>query len=184
MGAQGLIATDSNLFINIDSENASTSRYFAIAKDSTNQTSSVELLRLNESAALTVGTATTNGKIDVYGPVARTGCPTGMVSAGPYCIDSAQRTNATWNAANDACFNENKRLCSANEWASACGRNIFTRTASNWNWTDQTYATNWSGTNYNYAGALIGYNNCNHTSWDYTNTSATQPYRCCADRVL
>lgn len=82
-------------------------------------------------------------KLEVNGAIARTGCPTGMASAGQYCVDTAQRASATWNVANDTCFNENKRLCSANEWASACRRNVFTRTANNWNWTANTYALEW-----------------------------------------
>jgi hypothetical protein len=130
-----------------------------------------------------IGVATPSAKLEVNGIIARTGCPTGMVSAGPYCIDSAQRASATWNAASDACYAENKRLCNANEWASACRRNIFPRTG-NWNWTDHTYALYWGATYYYYAATVIGSADCNQTSWSENNTTGNYPYRCCASRVL
>ncbi|MFB0964154.1 MAG: hypothetical protein QMC36_00320, partial [Patescibacteria group bacterium] len=89
-----------------------------------------------------IGVASPGSKLEVNGVIARTGCPTGMASGGPYCVDTAQRSAATWNAATDACFSENKRLCTTDEWMSACRRGVFTRSAV-WNWTNQSYSLMW-----------------------------------------
>jgi hypothetical protein len=130
-----------------------------------------------------IGTTTPSAKLEVSGVIARTGCPTGMVSAGPYCIDSAERAVASWNAASDACYAENKHLCSVNEWSSACRRSLFSR-SGNWNWTDNAHEQYWGVTYYYYTVTLIGTTDCNNMNWSYANAGTPYPYRCCADRVV
>jgi hypothetical protein len=101
-----------------------------------------------------IGTTNPGTKLEVNGTIGRTGCPTGMVSGGPYCIDVAERATTTWNVASDACYSENKHLCGPSEWSSACRRSVITR-SGNWNWTNQTSSMYWGSTYYYYTATVI-----------------------------
>jgi hypothetical protein len=47
-------------------------------------------------------------------------CPSDMVNAGGFCIDTDRNPTATWQAQANRCQSEGKRMCSLAEWIGAC----------------------------------------------------------------
>ena len=110
-------------------------------------------------------------------------CPEGMVSVGPFCIDTDERAGADfWDAAYD-CVLSDGHMCDAAEFSSACTADPegLLRMNNNWEWVNE-----W---NYKPFGVscleakpspmIMGQAGCNN--YDITLfPNQPLPYRCCA----
>ncbi|MEI6731660.1 MAG: hypothetical protein WCK90_03185 [archaeon] len=114
-----------------------------------------------------------------------TGCPSGFVDGGGYCIETNEHNNKElldWEHALVSCSNSGAQLCSRDEWTTACSKNIINNRFDGDEWTSSSSFT-LSGV-YSAVVAMgsqgtscITTNNINPSGNSFT-------YRCCKDKGI
>ncbi len=120
-----------------------------------------------------IGTTAPSAKLEVNG-VINAICPSDMIDAKTFCIETSERAANTWFVAVDSCGDLGRRLCSAHEWYYACLNYNLNQEGGNFEWTDDRTG----GTTV----YTIGNNNCNNGASDPD--TASRAYRCCIGKKL
>lgn len=110
-------------------------------------------------------------------------CPTGFATVNDVlCIETTEKSAATfWDALRD-CGDRNARLCSWGEWQNACLDAIALGLSSmtgNWEWIDS--AGNYNGTTLDTMVRIAGNTGCTDADNGVQSTTS-YPYRCCYTR--
>ncbi|MEL6343974.1 MAG: hypothetical protein AAFV53_12645, partial [Myxococcota bacterium] len=122
------------------------------------------------------------------------GCPSDMVDAGGYCIDTDENSSQNWQAHANLCQSEGKRMCSLAEWIGACNDRsalgLNDMIDGNYEYVDEYWVMNYTNGNYYSSYVSVGNTSCsriyysgwgctNSTCYDTTNAGDSYVSRCC-----
>ncbi len=101
-------------------------------------------------------------------------CPGEMVAVGDYCIDSSEGKLRSWVDAAVDCMTQGKRLCSQDEWTTACSSSLaLSDITGNWEWIADLFSDT--------EAKKVGESTCGSLKQE-TVTSGLNATRCCLSR--
>jgi hypothetical protein len=117
-----------------------------------------------------------------------------MSDAGAFCIDLDQNNATDWQAQEDLCQSEGKRMCSMAEWMGACNERsslgLNDMLDGSFEYVDEYWVMNYVNGTYYSAYVSLGNNACGRvfysgwacagtTCYDTTNAGGSYQSRCC-----